>query len=379
MQAGVWIERSEPVSMDIELQIAESDHILPVLSPLLPHIQRWRSFTIEGQQERVFLKDINPAASRLTDLRIDISIQEDLDRKPHSIFTTDDQRFGIHVDVIRLPSSRLLEPLRIIDLKLSEDSPSYLQSDPREILDFLSACPELQTFCFVGWHHNEFPSTDPLPVVSLTQLHTMQLKSTCMTRAILSHLDTPRLANVSLAQLNGEFELNGEYNEEGDSEDEAHDFSQSPSTDRAIGMGLRTLINRCDPPIQFLDMDYSDLRTKDFRFIFERLPLLQDFRIVASDMSNTVIGLLRPYSLPGDQFPRIRLCRLRSLFLRSCNRLSGDAVFDALAARVHYTNQQLAFVEPLSNVSIITCNMVGFEHSEKLRELLGNKLHLQLA
>ncbi|KAG6876305.1 hypothetical protein C0993_004172 [Termitomyces sp. T159_Od127] len=281
----------------------------------------------------------------------------------------------MQVDIIRLPSSQLLVPLRITNLELSEDSPFYLHSDPREILDFLSACPELQTFCFRGWHHNDPPPTDPLPVVALPQLYTMQIKSTCMTRAILSHLDTPRLENLYLGQLNAEFELHGEYNEEGDSEDEAHDFSQSPSTDRAIGMGLRALINRCNPPIRILDMDYSDLRTKDFRFIFERLPLLQDFRIVASDMSDTVIGLLSPYTLPGD-VPRIRLHHLRSLCLQNCNRVSGDAIVNALAARVHYINQQPALVESLRTVTIVTCDMVRFEHCERLTELLGNRMQL---
>lgn len=375
-QAELWAERSRPIPMDIELQIATHDHILPILSPLLPHIGRWHSFIIGDQQERVFLKDVNPSARRLTDLHV--SIQDPTDKIPLHTFTTYDQSFGMQVDVSQLPSSQLLVPLRITNLRLSEDGPYYPHSEPREILGFLSACPELQTFFFMGWLV-EFPSPDPpLPIVSLPQLHTMHLKSTCMTRAILSHLDTPRLTNLYLAQLNTEFELSGEYNEEGDSEDEAHDFSQSPSTDRATGMGLRTLINRCNPPIRLLDMDYSDLRTKDFRFVFERLPLLRDFRIVASDMSNTVIGLLSPYTLLGDQSPRIRLRHLRSLCLQNCNRLSGDAVFNALAARVHYTNQQPALVEPLRTVTIVTCDMVRYEHGEKLTELLGNRLQFRL-
>ncbi|KAG6903135.1 hypothetical protein C0995_004682 [Termitomyces sp. Mi166 len=327
--------------------------------------------------QEVFLKDVNPSDTRLTDLRI--SIQDDLDEIHHQTFATYNQRFRMELYILRLPTSQFLVPLRITSLRLSEDSLNNHHSDPRDILDFLSACPELQDFYFRGWHHNEPPSADSLPIAYLPYLHTMQLSSTCMTRAILSHLDTPRLVNLYLAHLNTEFALNGEHNEEGDSEDEAHDFSQSPSTDRATGMGLRTLIDRCNPPIQLLDMDYSDLRTKDFWFIFERLPLLQDFLIVASDMSNTVIGFLSPYILPGEQFPRIRIPHLRSLRLYNCNRLSGDAVVTALAARITYINQQPSPVETLSNVAIVNCDLVRFEDGERLTELLGNRLQLQLA
>ncbi|KNZ80917.1 hypothetical protein J132_03617 [Termitomyces sp. J132] len=366
-----------PMPMDVELHIQTSDNILPILSPLLPHIQRWRSFTIQDKQERLFLKDVNSSDSHLTDLRI--SIQDDPDRMHHQTFIAYEQHFGMQVDILHLPKSQSLMPLHITNLKLSEDSPNNLHSDPRDILDFLTVCPELQTFCFRGWYHNEHPSIEPLPIAHLPYLHTLQLKSTCMTRAILSHLDTPQLVNLYLSHLNTEFKLRGDYNEEGDSEDEAHDFSQSPSTDRATGMGLRILINRCNPPIRLLDMDYSDLRTKDFRFIFERLPWLQDFRIVASDMSDTVIGLLSPYILSDKQSPQIRLRYLRSLCLHNCNRLSGDAVVNALVARVKYTNEQPALVETLNNVAIITCYMVRFEHGERIMELLGNRLRLQLA
>ncbi|KAG6856531.1 hypothetical protein H0H87_003456 [Tephrocybe sp. NHM501043] len=348
-----------------------------MLSPLLPYIDRWNSFIILGQQNEksILLRDSNTTNESLTDLRV--SIQDDFNEKiPPQTFFTLSGHFTMEVYVLQLPNPLLLTPLRIVNLRLTEDSLSNLHTCPKDIIDFLSACPELQTLYFRGWQHDEPPPLEPLPVVSLPHLHTLELKNTCMTRLILSFIDTPRLTDLYLAHMNTESVLAGDYHEDGDSEDEAHDFSQSPSTDRATGMGLRHLIKRCNPPIKYLDMDFSDLRTKDFRFIFDRLPLLRGFLIVASDMSDTVINLLRPFTLPNDQNPHVRLPHLRNLALYNCNRLSGDAVVDALTARVNYTDHHSDLMETLSSVAVVTCDGFYREHGEKLAQRLGKRLRL---
>ncbi|KAG6836681.1 hypothetical protein H0H93_004971 [Arthromyces matolae] len=324
------------------------------------------------------MADVNPLTIPLIELHI--TIQDDPREFTLKTFEAFPQKSSMQLYILHLPSANLVAPLWMTTLKISEDSLSNFHCSPKDILIFLSACPLLQVFSFRGWHHNEPPSPDDyhLPVVKLLHLHTLQLKNTCMTRAILSHLDTPRLVNLNLEHLNTEFALEGEYQEEGDSDDEANDFSQSPSTDRATGMGLRNLIKRCNPPIRTLNMDYSDLRTKDFEFVFDKLRWLEEFRIVASDMSDSVISLFRPYTLSGEQTPRIRLPQLRLLSLYNCNRLSGDAVVDALSERETYTNHPSTWAQPLNNVRIFTCDRIHSEHAEKLTQLLGTRLQVQL-
>lgn len=179
--------------------------------------------------------------------------------------------------------------------------------------------------------------------------------------------------------------------EDGDSDDENQDFSQSPWSDHATGMGLRSLIRRSNPPLQVLAMDYADMRTKDFEWCFDRMDSLLEFRIVASDMSDKVIAMLAPYaeqpSLPaspirpveeegealdnpdtdssdggGSNFPsptsdgppahpfpdasstplQVRMPRLTSLELWNCQRLTGDAIVHALRARTRYTDEMVA-------------------------------------
>src|ERR1700683_1780689 len=64
------------------------------------------------------------------------------------------------------------------------------------------------------------------------------------------------------------------------------------------GMGLRKLITRSNPPLEVLDMDLSDMRSKDFTWCFDRLSTLRRFRITGSDMSDRVIDLFKPVFLP---------------------------------------------------------------------------------
>jgi len=229
----------------------------------------------------------------------------------------------------------------------------------------------LESFFLSGYPHDG-PVEGPLPLVHLPNLVTLHLKSTCFARAILCSLDTPRLENLYLSHLNVDFELHEQHYEKGDSEDEAHDYSQSPSSDRATGMGLRKLIKRCDPPIRILEMDFCDMRTKDFIWVFDRLPLLEDFYIVASDMSNKVINLLRPITKDGIGM-RFRLPRLRKLRLQNCQRLSGAAIVDALTQRVQWMDE----TDPentLMDVTIAGCDGFSVWDRDNLMQVLQGRL-----
>lgn len=191
--------------------------------------------------------------------------------------------------------------------------------------------------------------------------------------------------------------------EEGDSDDEAGDFSQSPWSDHATGMGLRNLIRRSNPPLQVLEMDYADMRTKDFLWCFDRLDTLIEFRIVASDMSDKVIQLLAPYhvnerprsvgswSSEQDELvehvgnlwplepPRVRLPRLTALEFWNCQRLTGDAVVAAIGARVRYTDQvaDRNAYSKLSDVAVIGCADFLPRHADRLVPVLGVRLRTQ--
>src|SRR5882762_629850 len=100
-------------------------------------------------------------------------------------------------------------------------------------------------------------------------------------------------------------------------------------------MGLRKLINRSNPPLEVLDMDLSDMRTKDFAWCFDRLTTLRRFRIIGSDMSDRVINLFKPGAVP-QRATKLRMPRLSTLKLYNCQRLSGKAVVDAIGTRVKF-------------------------------------------
>jgi hypothetical protein len=142
-------------------------------------------------------------------------------------------------------------------------------------------------------------------------------------------------------------------------------------------MGLRSLITRCNPPIRVLEMDFSDMRTKDFIFVFSRLQTLQEFMIVASDMSDTVINLLKPYRRQMDRDGRtdewvVRLPRLRRFELFNCQRLIGAAIVEAFSERVIFTDQNLS--DTLSEVSVVNCDGFTTDHGHALSKVLGSRL-----
>ncbi|KIM43129.1 hypothetical protein M413DRAFT_443939 [Hebeloma cylindrosporum] len=379
-QAQLWMQRSRPLKCDIELNVDDSEFILPHISPLLPSIDRWRSFRLTGKRdEEHVLGGLDLTPEKLTHLHLFMHDydQDDIDDdEPRITFTPSSPgqvfSFAVNLWVARLPSPTLLPPLHFVHVTIAEGGLSGLHTQPKYILEFLSACPELESFFLSGWPHDG-PIDYPLPIIHLPNLVTLHLKNTCFVRALLSSLDTPRLEYLFLSHTNVDFQLHGEHHDEGDSEDEARDFSQSPWSDKATGMGLRKLINRSNPPIRVLEMDFCDMRTKDFRYVFDRLTFLEDFHIVASDMSDKVMGLLHPVKCQDGLVMHLRLPRLRRLRLTNCQRLGGKAIVDALTERVTWTDATCPNFT-LVDVSIAECQ--GFSPWDRhlLSTSLGNRL-----
>ncbi|KAK2465250.1 hypothetical protein APHAL10511_002604 [Amanita phalloides] len=389
-RALLWMKRSLPLPVDVYLHITDSDMLLVYLAPLFPCIDRWRRLTLHNAWELHFT-EFCTSPSSLQAMSVDLRDSEPVDdieapplANPESMFTTCPSKpdtYSINLRMSQLPDSCLLTPLRITHLNISETNFAPNQTHPFRVLSFLTMFPALQSFVFTGWPHDDDTCDALFPLVKLPELHTLHLRSTCSVRAILSHIYVPQLRVLYLYHLNVDFRLHQlgvgvNLPELGDSADEASDFSQSPWSDLAIGMGLRTLITRCNPPIRVLEMDFSDMRTKDFIFVFDRLQTLQEFVIVASDMSDTVIKLFKPYrrrlrdGRAGDW--TIRLPRLTRLELFNCQQLSGQAIVDALGTRVTFTDQNLPG-NTLSEISVVNCDGLTSDHGQTLSMVLGSR------
>ena len=121
-------------------------------------------------------------------------------------------------------------------------------------------------------------------------------------------------------------------------------------------------------------MDYADMRTKDFAWLFSRTRSLTEFRIVASDMSDRVVRMLAP-----DANGTMLLPRLRSLELVNCQRLSGAAIVEAVRGRAHKTNGHIADERtvdafPLEDVAVVGCANFTTDDGLELAEVLGDRL-----
>jgi hypothetical protein len=147
------------------------------------------------------------------------------------------------------------------------------------------------------------------------------------------------------------------------------------------GMGLRKLITRSNPPLEILDMDLSDMRSKDFAWCFDKLSTLKRFRITGSDMSDRVIKLFKPvFHSPNDgttppHIIKLRLPWLSALKLYSCQRLSGNAIVDAIGTRVKYTDA-ITPDSTFENFTIVDCTDFLPQHVEKLSKQLGRRLRV---
>ena len=225
---------------------------------------------------------------------------------------------------------------------------------------------------------------------ALKPVHLPKLKVLIVTqiydsRCLLSHLVAPALEKLHLVHINSSIGLEvvmknsvqrrrrtgaetGDSNDDGkgvegeegealsgwevgDSEDEAGDFSRSPWTDHATGMGLRQFFSRNsddaeNAPVQLkeLIMNYADLRTKDFIWLFRQATKLEKFTIVASDMSDNVIRALSvPHDdgdgdgssdLDGGGHAQVLLPALQTLRLVRCHKVTGAALVDMVSSRL---------------------------------------------
>ena len=119
------------------------------------------------------------------------------------------------------------------------------------------------------------------------------------------------------------------------------EYSQSPYTDLLSGAGLRALIQQSTKhsgshlPITYFDMDFADIRSpKDFLWVFKHLPLLEEFRIVGSDMSDKVLmGLAKERIGPGGVKEGWLCPRLRKMEFSRCDVITGMGVLALVKGR----------------------------------------------
>ena len=386
-QADLWIARSDPLQFTVHIHLSDFDRLLPILSCFLPYLSRWSDCTLafHGRAFHTSLSDITLANSRriLHHLALRLKVPFDTDGNDDStIFFSCGSSSFRHVSMKVTTSSLpyFINPLYFTSLDITEFSFSHTVRSA-ELLNFLARCPNLEHFDLHGVSYEEGILTISPTTVTLPRLHTLLLDLVCIQRSILSHLHLPALRELRLRHLNMDVALDSYHlHEDGDSDDEANDFSQSPSSDHHTGMGLRKLILRSRPPLEVLDMDLSDMRTKDFRWVFDRLPTLKHFSIVGSDMSDEVVQLFKPELVqtpPGsspDPRYRVRLPLLTTLRLSGCQQFSGEALVDALIARVLYTDTTTPR-ETLTCVVVSGCHHLTPRHGLQLSWYLHERLH----
>ena len=431
-QARIWLANSSPLPFDVtvDFQSHSQEQFLAIISILIGGLDRWTSCTfVRGKhKEMVDVSGIVLAARSHSDYTDSDSSDEDSENEEHGGRSTLQARKAVvdHLEVIvdeavglrlqsddedgldsedsddddddmdlegKLPTFRRLRTGSIVlnypvpNLPLpSQINPMGITvltitemglgpPNPVRLLRFLTAFPEIETLTFDGHAlEPDYDEDDVPPVVTLPKLYELTVGSTCSIRMILSHLVVPGLTRLYLQHLNTDAIIpNQPTGEDGDSEDEAHDYSQSPSSDHATGMGLRMLQRRSNPPLRVLDMDYSDLRTKDFLFCFDHFSLLREFRIVASDMSDKVIEMLAPYDGPSGR-REIRLPYLKELELYHCQRVTGGAIMSALRERASFVDRSP--IHPrMDHVSVVGCAEVLPEHNLALSAIFGSRFH----
>ena len=428
-QASIWLANSSPLPFDVtvDFQAHSQEQFLAIISILIGGLDRWTSCTfVRGKhKEMVDISGIVLAARSHSDYTDSGSSDEDSEGEEQGersnfqagkavvdhlevivdeavgLRLQSDDEDGLDLDsddddvdlegklptfrrlrtgsivlnypVPNLPLPSQINPMGITVLTITEMGLG--PPNPIRLLRFLTAFPEIETLTFDGHAlEPDYDEDDPPPVVTLPKLYELTIGSTCSIRMILSHLVVPGLTRLYLQHLNTDAIIpNQPTGEDGDSEDEAHDYSQSPSSDHATGMGLRMLQKRSNPPLRVLDMDYSDLRTKDFLFCFDHFSLLREFRIVASDMSDGVIEMLAPYDGPNGR-REIRLPCLKELELYHCQRVTGSVIVSALRERASFVDRSL--IHPrMGHVSVVGCAEVLPEHNLALSAIFGSRFH----
>lgn len=381
-QARLWIERSAPLPYYIQVDIEDVNACYPALSPFVTSLDRWASLTYVWCG-RSYPVDVPKLPSEIFALGINVRDPEAWQPAPDTAeedidFTQFMPWFNPHIFLFTM--SKLPQPEEVVLVHLTEltiaESSSLELVRPDDILQFVSAFPQI-TRLVLHLFAQDVRTSDVLPpVVTLPSLKHLEILNTFAPRLFLSRLNTPELRALRLVNLNVHHTLTGGFDiaDDGDSSDEAGDFSQSPWSDHGIGMGLRSLLRRSRPPLEILDMDYADMRTKDFRWCFDHLTTLRAFRIVGSDMSDKVVGLLRPYSQHSEDGAAkravLRMPNLSRLDLTGCLRVTGDAVVATLRAREWFINNTPDATR-LKEVMVVRCPGVDTDHDDALEDLLG--------
>ncbi|KAF9779628.1 hypothetical protein BJ322DRAFT_1214224 [Thelephora terrestris] len=427
-QASVWLANSSPMPFDVtvDFQFHSQELFLAIISILMGGLHRWKSCTFVRGKRKVTVdvsgivlapgaysdySDSDPGSEdseneeraersalrggKVVVDRLEVMVDEavglgqhfgdedgsdmddsDYDELEGKLPTFRRLRTGsiaLNYPVPNLPVPSQINPMGITVLTITEMG--FNPPDPIRLLHFLTAFPEIVTLTFDGHAlEPECDEDDIPPVVALPKLCNLTIGNTCSIRIILSHLAVPALTSLYLQHLNTDAVIPNQLTgEEGDSEDEAHDYSQSPSSDHATGMGLRMLQKRSNPPLRVLDMDYSDLRTKDFLYCFDHFSLLREFRIVASDMSDKVIEMLAPH-VGASGKREIRLPYLKELELYHCQRVTGSAMVNALRERVAFAHRSPIHPQ-MDLVRVVGCAEVLPEHELALSAILGSGFH----
>lgn len=385
-QAELWVARSSPLPFKVVLKISDFERLLPIMSCFFPHIARWMCCTItyDGRTFETSLSDLTLSSPRRILHHLNILLKtpfegpaggDEDDVVFFSCGTAAYRHISMNAITTKLPHAEMLNPLLFTCLDISETPYEHSVPSP-DLLRFLTHCPNLEHLYFHGFSDDEGTLDTPPPAVALPRLHTLLLDGICNQRSILSHLYLPALRELRLRHINVDYSLAPYHiSEEGDSDDESHDFSQSPHSDLHTGMGLRRLLSRSRPPLEVLDMDLSDMRTKDFCWVFDRLPELNQFSIVGSDLSDSVVALFTPVTCDGEERMRVRLPKLSVLRMYSCQQFSGDALVEALSARVRYTDRTTPDAT-LKTVVISNCNKLTAGNAQELSWHLRDRLHV---
>jgi hypothetical protein len=244
-RTDLWLTRSDPLPFDVVLKLQCSDALLPLLSPLLPYIDRWRYCWISSAiEERFNLSSIIQPnlVSALHHLNIVIQSLEDSDasrNSPTFYFCGGSSQIPEHISMnvlcTTLPSAESLHSMGFTVLNITEPSLDALLQ-PAEMLEFLTVCPMLQEFDYSGALHDEVSTAKP-HVVHLPHLRVLSIRNTCFQRTILSGLDAPALKELHLQNLNLDFALQRLSTiDEGDSDEENPDYSRSPWSDHHTGI-----------------------------------------------------------------------------------------------------------------------------------------------
>lgn len=412
-KSDLWLERSAALPLDVDLDTRHRDSVLPLLSFALRGTPKWRRVSYMHSRMR-FLTVRDGTEPRLESLLVTLSPKKamgsDLQPPAHTPpeglaesprtwwggrdapmtknFKADGERLReIYVLGVRcLPTPDQLAPFDAVTALVLMNSSTECDFPMHQAVPFLGAFPALESLELSNFnelflvHDPEYrPDCNELAPAELPHLRRLSVRGICSSRCILSHIRAPRLASLVLIHINSSNVFPHPIpGEPGDSDDEAADFSRSPWTDHATGMGLRRLFADGAPELRELIMDYADLRTKDFIWLFARLARLEKFNIVASDMSDNVVRALE-VAMQGEQGEEMAkrapaLPNLMRLKLSKCQKVTGDAIVRMIASRVRAAESGL--VTAFEEFSTTECLQVTELHHQDIQEVLPSSTRL---